>query len=57
MPELRILSPRLPYATRVRLRAEYHVDGAAYWLIERRRFRAAVWLWRACRMWCRLGPL
>lgn len=51
MTGLRVLSPRLPYATRLRLRAESIIDGAAYWLIVRRRFRVAVWLWRACRMW------
>lgn len=51
MPDLHVLSPRLPLTRRARLRAEHHIDGAAYWLIERRHFRVAVWLWRACRMW------
>lgn len=50
MPDLRVLSPRLPLAVRARLRAEYHIDGVAAWLIERRHFRAAMWMWRACRM-------
>jgi hypothetical protein len=48
---LRVLSPQLPILRRARLRAESRIDGAAYWLIVRRRFRVAVWLWRACRMW------
>ena len=51
MPEPRVISPRLPLTRRARLRAEYHIDGTAYWLIVRRRFRVAVWLWRVCRMW------
>ncbi|MCZ4513498.1 hypothetical protein O3Q52_36205 [Streptomyces sp. ActVer] len=49
--DLRVLAPRLPRTTRVRLRAEHHIDGAAVWLIERRHFRVARWLWRVCRMW------
>ncbi|MFJ8538140.1 hypothetical protein [Streptomyces sp. NPDC093591] len=46
-----ILSPRLPLATRARLRAERRVDGAAYWLIVHGFNRAAVRLWKACGMW------
>jgi hypothetical protein len=51
MPETRILAPRLPYTTRGLLRAERYVDRTACWLVERRHFRTAEWLWRACRMW------
>lgn len=51
MSEPRILSPRLPYTTRARHRAQRCIDAAAYWLIQRGRNRAAMWLWRACRMW------
>jgi hypothetical protein len=51
MPEPRILAPRLPAPARALLRAERCVDRAAVWLVERRCFRAAEWLWRACRMW------
>lgn len=46
---VRLLTP-LPLRTRIRLYAEHHVDTVACWLIERRRNRAAMWLWRACRM-------
>lgn len=51
MSEPRILSPRLPFTTRARLYAQHCIDGAAYWLIQRGRNRAAVWLWRPWRMW------
>ncbi|MEU8968113.1 hypothetical protein AB0D11_02360 [Streptomyces monashensis] len=51
MRDPRVLSPPLPLATRVRLRAEHHIDGIGGWLVEHGHYRAAIWLWRACRMW------
>lgn len=50
MPDLRVLSPRLPLPTRIRLYAEHHIDTVACQLIERQHHRTALWLWRACRM-------
>jgi hypothetical protein len=51
MPELRVLSPRLPYRTRVRLRTEHAVNGVCGWLCRSRRGSyVAEWVWRACRM-------
>jgi hypothetical protein len=51
MPEPRVLSPRVPAATRARLRIEGLVDSACGWLCRYRRGTyIAEWLWRACRM-------
>lgn len=50
MTEPRILYPRLPLTTRLRLRAEHRVDGIAGWLVHHGHRRSALWLWRACRM-------
>lgn len=50
MHELRVLSPRLPYCTRLRLAAEHHIDAVGGWLCGHRCSWLAVWLWRACRM-------
>jgi hypothetical protein len=41
----------LPWRTRVRLRAVRAVDTAAYWLVCRGRWRAAVRLYRLCGLW------
>ncbi len=46
----RVLYPRLPATVRLRLRAENRIDGIACWLVARGRTRAALWLWRGCRM-------
>lgn len=51
MRDPRILSPRLPLATRARLRFEHLIDGIGGWLAGHGHSRAAIWLWRACRMW------
>lgn len=51
MPELRVLVPRLPATARARLRFEWHVDRLGAWLCGHHCTWAAVWLWRACRMW------
>ena len=51
MPDLQILSPRLPLSTRVRLRAEHCIDRVGGWLAGHGWPGAAEWLWRACRMW------
>lgn len=48
MPE--IIWPRLPYRTRLRLKAVYRIDQTAGRLVERGHFRTARWLWRACRL-------
>jgi hypothetical protein len=45
----RLLTP-LPLRTRIRLRAERHVDALACQLVERQHHRTAMWLWRAGRM-------
>jgi hypothetical protein len=41
-----------PLRARVRLRLAVHrrIDRVGFWLVERQHFRAAMWLWRACRM-------
>jgi hypothetical protein len=49
--DLRILSPRLPYRTRARLRVQERIDGVGGWLAGHGYPGAAEWLWRACRMW------
>jgi len=38
----------LPRRVRLRLRTVQAVDGAAIWLIDHRRFRAAELLWDIC---------
>jgi hypothetical protein len=43
--------PPLPRRVRVRLWFTNRADGVAVWLVEHRRFRAAIAVWRACRMW------
>jgi hypothetical protein len=48
--DLRVLSPRLPYRTRARLRAEHHLTAVGAWLIDHGHTGAAERLWRACRM-------
>ncbi|MFD8805603.1 hypothetical protein [Streptomyces sp. NPDC059597] len=50
MPELRVLSPRLPAATRARLRVEARVDRVGYWLASRGAPGVARRLWRAFHM-------
>ncbi|MEV7389599.1 hypothetical protein [Streptomyces sp. NPDC091215] len=45
-----LLTP-LPYRTRLRLAAELRIDRLGAWLCGHRCAPAAVWLWRACRMW------
>lgn len=50
MPDLRVLSPRLPFRIRARLRAERHVDAACSWLAFHGHEQAAIRIWRACRM-------
>jgi hypothetical protein len=51
MPDLRILSPRLPYRTRARLAFERRIDQAGAWLCGHHGVWAAGILWRVCRMW------
>lgn len=46
----RLLTP-LPRRVRARLAAEHAVNRAGIWLVERKRYRAARWLWRAFGMW------
>jgi len=48
---MRILSPRLPYRTRARLRAVGWIDRIGCMLVEHGHLRAAEWWWRACRLW------
>jgi hypothetical protein len=43
--------PDLPPATRIRLRAEHHIDSIGAWLAGHGHPLAAELLWRACRMW------
>lgn len=50
MPDLRVLSPRLPLRTRARLLVERPIDRLACWLVEHGHTWAAEWMWRACRM-------
>lgn len=50
MPDLRVLSPQLPYRTRLRLAAARRVDLVGTWLCCHGRRRAAGWLWRALGM-------
>jgi hypothetical protein len=47
---VRLVAP-LSLRTRVRLGLECHIDRLGAWLVEHGHFRAAEWLWRACRMW------
>lgn len=48
----RILSPRLTHRTRARLWAASQVDRLCGWLCRTRSgTHAAMWVWRACRMW------
>ena len=42
----RLMTP-LPRRVRARLAVTRAVDGAAIWLVDRKRFRAAEWLWHA----------
>ena len=51
MSDVRVLSLRLPIATRARRRFEHHITGIGAWLVDHGHCRAAEWLWRACRMW------
>jgi hypothetical protein len=46
----KLLTP-LPWRVRLRLWLTRRVDGAAIWLVEHGRFRAAIGVWRACRLW------
>ncbi len=41
----------LPYRLRVRFWFRHRINGAAIWLVEHHHFRAAIAVWRACRMW------
>lgn len=45
--------PLMPLPARVRLRLAAHrrIDRAAIRLVDHGHYRAAGWLWRACRMW------
>jgi hypothetical protein len=45
-----LLTP-LPARVRMRLAVHHRINWVGFWLVERRRFRAAELLWRACRMW------
>jgi hypothetical protein len=45
-----LLTP-LPARVRMRLAVHRRINRVGFWLVERGRFRAAAWLWRACRMW------
>jgi hypothetical protein len=41
----------LPYRLRVRFWFRHRIDGVAIWLVGHHHFRAAIAVWRACRMW------
>lgn len=45
-----LLTP-LPARVRMRLAVHRRIDRICYRLVERQHFRAAMRLWRACRMW------
>lgn len=51
MTDPRVLSLRLPAATRLRLGIEQRITGLGGWLAGHGQPRAAELLWRACRMW------
>jgi hypothetical protein len=48
--EPRLLTP-LPRGVRLRLWRDKRIDGVAVWLTGRRQYHAAMWLWRAARLW------
>ncbi len=50
MPEPRVLSPRLPYDTRLRLTAARRIDLLGAWLCDHGQQRTAAWMWRTLRM-------
>ncbi len=41
----------LPCRVRLRLWLTRRINGAGIWLCDHRQWRAAILLWRACRMW------